>query len=63
MIELGTRWFDGVDAAIKEFDLPWTCHRLGARGEYMFGKSATVTWADVDAHTDAFRAMCAELVQ
>jgi glutamate-1-semialdehyde 2,1-aminomutase len=104
MIELGTRWSDGVDGAIKEFDLPWTCNRLGARGEYMFGKSAPITGADannagdfeleqyihlrmlndgflitpfhnmvlmcpdttpadVDAHTHAFRAMCAELVQ
>jgi glutamate-1-semialdehyde 2,1-aminomutase len=104
MIDLGTRWSDGVDAAITEFDLPWTCNRLGARGEYMFGKVAPVTGADannagdfeleqyihlrmlndgflitpfhnmalmcpdtteadVDAHTKAFRAMCAELVQ
>ena len=104
MIDLGTRWSDGVDAAIKEFDLPWTCNRLGARGEYMFGKTAPITGADannagnfeleqyihlrmlndgflitpfhnmalmcpdttaadVDAHTKAFRTMCAELVQ
>jgi len=104
MIDLGTRWSDGVDGAIKEFDLPWTCNRLGARGEYMFGKTAPITGADannagdfeleqyihlrmlndgflitpfhnmalmcpetteadVDAHTKAFRAMCAELVQ
>lgn len=104
MITLGTRWSDGVDAAIKDFDLPWTCNRLGARGEYMFGKTAPVTGADankagdfeleqyihlrmlndgflitpfhnmalmcpdttaadVDAHTKAFRTMCAELVQ
>ena len=102
MIELGTRWSDGVDAAIKEFDLPWTCNRLGARGEYMFAQSAPITGADannagdfeleqyihlrmlndgflitpfhnmalmcpdttaadVDAHTHAFRAMCADL--
>ena len=102
MIDLGTRWSDGVDAAIKEFDLPWTCNRLGARGEYMFGKTAPITGADannagdfeleqyihlcmlndgflitpfhnmalmcpdtttadVDAHTHAFRAMCADL--
>ena len=104
MIDLGTRWSDGVDGAIKEFDLPWICNRLGARGEYMFGKTAPITGADannagdfeleqyihlrmlndgflitpfhnmalmcpdttaadVDAHTKAFRAMCAELVQ
>jgi glutamate-1-semialdehyde 2,1-aminomutase len=104
MIELGTRWSDGVDAAIKEFNLPWTCNRLGARGEYLFAKSAprtgreasdagdfeleqyihlrmlndgflitpfhnmalmspATTAADVDAHTVAFRTMCAELTQ
>ena len=102
MIELGTRWSDGVDGAIKEFDLLWTCNRLGARGEYMFAQSAPITGADannagdfeleqyihlrmlndgflitpfhnmalmcpdttaadVDAHTHAFRAMCADL--
>jgi glutamate-1-semialdehyde 2,1-aminomutase len=104
MIELGDRWSDGVDAAIKEFDLNWHCNRLGARGEYIFkgkaprtGKEAAdsgdfaleqyihlrllndgflltpfhnmalmcpdTTAADVDAHTAAFRAMCAELVE
>jgi glutamate-1-semialdehyde 2,1-aminomutase len=104
MIELGTRWSDGVDASIKEFNLPWTCNRLGARGEYLFAKSAprtgreasdagdfeleqyihlrmlndgflitpfhnmalmspATTAADIDAHTVAFRTMCAELTQ
>ena len=48
MIDLGTRWSDGVDAAIDEFDLPWTVNRLGARGEYMFGKKAPVTGADAN---------------
>jgi glutamate-1-semialdehyde 2,1-aminomutase len=36
MIALGSRWSDGVDAAINEFNLPWHCNRLGARGEYLF---------------------------
>jgi glutamate-1-semialdehyde 2,1-aminomutase len=36
MIELGNRWCDGVDAAIKEFGLNWHVNRLGARGEYLF---------------------------
>jgi glutamate-1-semialdehyde 2,1-aminomutase len=36
MIALGNRWCDGVDAAIKEFKLPWHVNRLGARGEYLF---------------------------
>ena len=103
MVPLGNRWCDGVDAAIKEFDLPWHCSRLGARGEYLFQKSAPhtgkeaadagdfeleqyihlrmlndgflitpfhnmalvspeTTEADIDAHTAAFRAMCADLV-
>jgi glutamate-1-semialdehyde 2,1-aminomutase len=103
MIELGNRWCDGIDAAIKEFDLDWHCNRLGARGEYVFkgkaprtGKEAAesgdfeleqyihlrllndgflltpfhnmalmcpdTTAADVDAHTEAFRQMCKELV-
>jgi len=103
MVALGDRWSDGVDAAIKEFDLDWHCNRLGARGEYIFkgkaprtGKEAAdsgdfaleqyihlrllndgflltpfhnmalmcpdTTEADVDAHSAAFRAMCADLV-
>jgi len=103
MILLGSRWCDGVDAAIKEFNLPWHCSRLGARGEYLFQSSAprtgreaadagdfeldqyihlrllndgflltpfhnmalmspATTEADVDAHTEAFRKVCADLV-
>jgi glutamate-1-semialdehyde 2,1-aminomutase len=48
MIDLGTRWSDGVDTAINEFDLPWSCNRLGARAEYIFGKVAPVTGADAN---------------
>jgi glutamate-1-semialdehyde 2,1-aminomutase len=43
MIDLGNRWCDGVDAAIKEFSLPWHVNRLGARGEYLFQKNAPRT--------------------
>jgi glutamate-1-semialdehyde 2,1-aminomutase len=43
MIALGNRWCDGVDAAIKEFRLPWYVNRLGARGEYLFQGSAPRT--------------------
>ena len=43
MIELGNRWCDGIDAAIKEFDLDWHCNRLGARGEYIFKSKVPVT--------------------
>ena len=103
MVPLGNRWCDGVEQAIKDFDLPWHCSRLGARGEYLFkpkaphtGKEAAdagdfeleqyihlrmlndgflitpfhnmalvspdTTAEDIDAHTAAFRAMCADLV-
>lgn len=103
MISLGNRWCNGVDAAIKEFNLPWHCNRLGARGEYVFQSSAprtgreaadagdfeleqyihlrllndgflltpfhnmalmspATTTVDVDAHTEAFRKVCADLV-
>lgn len=103
MIALGARWSDGVDAAIKEFELPWHCNRLGARGEYVFQSKAprtgreaadagdfeleqyihlrllndgflltpfhnmalmspATTTNDVDAHTTAFRKVCADLV-
>ncbi len=103
MFALATRWADGVDAAIKEFTLPWYCNRLGARAEYLFqstpprtGREAAqagdfeleqyihlrllnegflltpfhnmalmspaTTQADVDAHTLAFRKICADLV-
>jgi glutamate-1-semialdehyde 2,1-aminomutase len=102
MIALGNRWSDGVDAAINEFNLPWHCNRLGARGEYLFAPNApktgreaaaagdfeleqyihlrllndgflltpfhnmalmspVTTEADVDAHTAAFRRMCADI--
>jgi glutamate-1-semialdehyde 2,1-aminomutase len=43
MIALGNRWCDGVDAAIKEFKLPWHVNRLGARGEYLFQGGAPRT--------------------
>jgi glutamate-1-semialdehyde 2,1-aminomutase len=43
MIELGNLWCDGVEAAITEFNLPWHVNRLGARGEYLFQKSAPKT--------------------
>lgn len=103
MVTLGQLWCDGVEAAIKDFKLPWHCSRLGARGEYLFrpsapktGKEAAdagdfeleqyihlrllndgflitpfhnmalvspdTTRSDVEAHTAAFRAMCADLV-
>lgn len=52
MIALGNRWCDGVDAAIKEFGLPWHCNRLGARGEYLFQSKAARTGREAAAAGD-----------
>jgi glutamate-1-semialdehyde 2,1-aminomutase len=46
MIALGNRWCDGVDAAIREFNLPWHVNRLGARGEYLFQGHAPRTGSE-----------------
>ena len=43
MVALGNLWCDGVEAIIKEFNLPWYCSRLGARGEYLFQSTAPKT--------------------
>jgi glutamate-1-semialdehyde aminotransferase len=43
MVPLGDRWSDGVDAGLAEFDVPWHCNRLGARGEYNFSPVAPRT--------------------
>ena len=52
MIALGNRWCDGVDAAIREFGLPWHCNRLGARGEYLFQGKAARTGREAAAAGD-----------
>ena len=52
MIALGNRWCDGVDAAIKEFKLPWHVNRLGARGEYLFQSHAPRTGGEASRAGD-----------
>jgi glutamate-1-semialdehyde 2,1-aminomutase len=46
MVRIGNLWCDGVDSVIKEFNLPWHCTRLGARGEYLFQPHAPKTGAE-----------------
>ena len=43
MVKLGNRWSDGVESAIKKYNLPWSVNRLGARAEYMFSKNSPNT--------------------
>jgi glutamate-1-semialdehyde aminotransferase len=52
MLPLGDRWADGVDAGIAAHGLPWTCTRLGARGEYTFTASPPRTGAEAYAGGD-----------
>jgi glutamate-1-semialdehyde 2,1-aminomutase len=36
MIDLATEFRAGVEKAVADFDLPWSCTQLGARAEYRF---------------------------
>lgn len=53
MIDLATRFREGVEAAIAEFGLPWTCTQLGARAEYRFASPAPVSGSESAASADA----------
>jgi glutamate-1-semialdehyde 2,1-aminomutase len=40
MINLGTRFREGVEATLAEYDVPWSIAQLGARAEYRFTSPA-----------------------
>jgi glutamate-1-semialdehyde 2,1-aminomutase len=40
MISLATRFREGVEAVLAEFDVPWSIAQLGARAEYRFVRPA-----------------------
>jgi glutamate-1-semialdehyde 2,1-aminomutase len=40
MIGLATRFREGVEATLVEFDVPWSIAQLGARAEYRFVRPA-----------------------
>jgi glutamate-1-semialdehyde 2,1-aminomutase len=40
MITLATRFTEGVEATLAEFDVPWSIVQLGARAEYRFADPA-----------------------
>ncbi len=53
MIELATRFREGVEAVLSDFDLPWTIAQLGARAEYRFCSPAPLTGSQsAAAHDD-----------
>jgi glutamate-1-semialdehyde 2,1-aminomutase len=40
MIDLATRFREGVESVLEEFDVPWSVVQLGARAEYRFCRPA-----------------------
>lgn len=53
MIALATRFREGVESTLEEFDVPWTIAQLGARAEYRFVRPAPRTGTEsAAAHDD-----------
>ncbi len=53
MITLATRFREGVEATLQEFDVPWSVAQLGARAEYRFTRPAPRTGTEsAAAHDD-----------
>ena len=53
MIALATRFREGVEATLEEFDVPWSISQLGARAEYRFARPAPRTGTEsAAAHDD-----------
>ncbi len=53
MITLATRFHEGVEATLQEFDVPWSVAQLGARAEYRFTRPAPRTGTEsAAAHDD-----------
>ena len=53
MIELATAFREGVENAISESNLPWTCTQLGARAEYQFASPAPINGTESAKYADA----------
>lgn len=52
MIDLATEFRAGVEKAIADFDLPWSCTQLGARAEYRFINPAPVNGTESAESSD-----------
>ncbi len=52
MIALATRFTEGVQAVLDEYDVPWSISRLGARAEYRFVRPAPRTGEESAAAAD-----------
>ena len=53
MIELATRFREGVEAVLEKYDVDWSIAQLGARAEYRFCRPAPRTGTEsAAAHDD-----------
>ena len=52
MIDLTTEFRAGVEKAIADFDLPWSCTQLGARAEYRFISPAPINGTESAESSD-----------
>jgi glutamate-1-semialdehyde 2,1-aminomutase len=53
MIDLGSRFAEGVQSVLDRYDVPWSVSQLGARAEYRFARPAPRTGSDsAAAHDD-----------
>jgi glutamate-1-semialdehyde 2,1-aminomutase len=52
MIDLATEFRAGVEKAISDFNLPWSCTQLGARAEYRFANPAPINGSESAASSD-----------
>jgi glutamate-1-semialdehyde 2,1-aminomutase len=52
MIDLATEFRAGVEKAIADFDLPWSCTQLGARAEYRFISPAPINGTESAESSD-----------
>jgi len=51
MIDLATRFREGVEATLAQYDVPWSISQLGARAEYRFTAPAPRTGTE-SAHAE-----------
>ncbi len=53
MIDLATRFREGVEGVLSQYDVPWSIAQLGARAEYRFASPAPRTGTEsAAAHDD-----------
>jgi len=52
MIELGTRYTDGVRAILERYEINWSISQIGARAEYRFTSPAPLNGSDSAAKSD-----------